>query len=151
MKNLIAIALVVFTLNAMAQNQRKNRSDRQAGYETMKQMTPNERADLQSKKLTLRLDLSDAQQQKVQAIVLKHAKANENNRKTWRSSVDASDTKPTQAEVLKMRNNRLDQQIEMKREMKAILTPEQYDKFEKIQASTAYNRNKQRGQFQKKQ
>ncbi len=150
MKNLLLIALALFTLNAVAQNQKTDRPNRKADAKMMNQMTPNERADLQTKKLTLKLDLSDAQQEKVHAIILKQATTNENKRKAWKSSKANDNVKTSKDEVLKMRNERLDQQIQMKRDMKAILTAEQYEKFEKIKSMHQNNRSNRNGRFQKR-
>lgn len=151
MKNLLIIAFALFTLNAAAQKHQTRQNDRKAGSEMMKQMTPKERADLQTKKLTLHLDLSDAQQEKVHAIILNQANINENRRKAWKSSKTDENFKPSKDSVLKMRNDKLDQQIQMKRDMKAILTPEQYEKFEKSLESKQNKRNKKFRKHQKKQ
>ena len=150
MKNLLLIALTLFTMNALAQEQKTKQNDRKAGSNMMKQITPNERAELQTKKLTLKLDLSAVQQEKVNAIILKQATANENNRKTWQTSKADDTSKLSKDEVLKMRNERLDQKIEMKRAMKAILSAEQYEKFEKIQSMNHNKRSKRSGRFQKR-
>ena len=133
MKKLLVIALALFTINGVAQEKRKQKADRK-GSELRKEMTPNEIADLKAKHLTLKLDLTDAQQKKVHAVVLKQAKAGEENRKNRKVAYDEEKVKPTKEERLKMQNFRLDQQIEMKREMKTILTEEQYAKFEKMKS-----------------
>lgn len=150
MRNLLLIAMALFTLNAATQEQKTKRLNRTADSEMMKQRTPNERAGLQTKRLTLKLDLSDAQQEKVNAIILKQATANENNRKAWQTSNADDNAKLSKDEVLKMRNERLDQKIEMKRAMKAILSAEQYEKFEKIQSMHLNKRSKRNGRFQKR-
>jgi hypothetical protein len=46
-----------------------------------------------------------------------------------------------------MQNHKLDQQIAMKREMKTILTPEQYAKFEKMRP----RKQRRKGKDRKKQ
>ncbi len=132
MKNLVALALVLFTLNGMAQERRKNQSDRKGPSEMMKQMTPNDIADLKSKKLTLKLDLTDAQQKKAHDLILTQAQDHEGLRKERQARNIEKREKPSKDEFVKMENRRLDQQIKMKREMKALLTPEQYVKFEKM-------------------
>ncbi len=149
MKNLLVIALVLFTINAMAQKQGTQRPNRNAGSEMMNQMTPNERADLRTKQLTLKLDLNDAQQNQVHALVLKQASTNNTKRMAWKTANRDGSARPTKDEVLKMRNERLDQQIEMKRNMKTILTPEQYAKYEEIQAANSNNRNNRGRAYQK--
>lgn len=148
MKNVLLIALALFTMNAAAQAQRTEQSNRKTGSEMMKQMTPNERADLQTKKLTLKLDLSDAQQENVHAIILEQANTRENFRQARKIATAEKATKPSKDAVFKMRKDRRDQQIKLKRDMKAILTPDQYEKFEKIH-SMKHNKRRKRGERQK--
>ena len=132
MKKLVVIALALFTLTGVAQERRKKHIDRKDGSELRKEMTPSEIADLKAKKLTLKLDLTDAQQNKVNAVFLTQAKANEGLREAHKATDGEKREKPSKDEFVKMQNHRLDQQIKMKREMKTILTAEQYAKFEKM-------------------
>lgn len=129
---MVVIVLVLFTLSGMAQDRRRNQSDRKGGPEMMKDMTPSEIADLKSKKLSLNLDLTDSQQKKVYALILTQAETNQNLRKERQEGNMEEKGKPSKDEFINRENHRLDQQIKMKREMKAILTPEQYSKFEKM-------------------
>jgi len=76
MKQLVVIALSLFTLIGVAQEKRKHKTERKNSTELRKQMTPNDIADLKAKKLTLKLDLTDAQQKKVHTLILNQAKAN---------------------------------------------------------------------------
>lgn len=131
MKKLLVIALALFTLTGVAQEKRKHKTDRKDSFELRRQMTPSEVADLKAKRMTLRFELTDAQQKKVHAIVLNQAKVNKGLRKDRKVVDGEKKEKPSKDEFVKMQNHRLDQQIEMKREMKTILTAEQYAKFEK--------------------
>ncbi len=130
MKKLMVIALALFTLNGVAQEKRKKSSERHSKMELRKEMTPKDIADLKAKKMTLRLDLTDAQQQKVHRLILKQAETNQSLRKEHKADGEKRE-KPSKEERVKMQNHKLDQLIAMKREMKTILTPEQYAKFEK--------------------
>jgi hypothetical protein len=132
MKKLVVIAVALFTINGMAQEKRTNQINQKGHSELMKQMTPNDIADLKTKRLTLKLDLNDEQQKKVHSLILNKAKANENFRKERRESNLENKEKLTKDEFVKIENHKLDQQIKMKREMKMLLTPEQYTKFEKM-------------------
>ncbi|WP_179335745.1 hypothetical protein [Winogradskyella costae] len=145
MKKLLVIAVALFTLNGMAQEKEK-RSERKDRSELRMQMTPNDIADLKSKKLTLKLDLTAAQQKKVHSIFLNEAKANEGLRQKHKSAEGEKRERPSQEEFLKMQNTRLDQQIEVKRDMKTILNAEQYAKFEKMKPK----KHKKRGDHNKK-
>ena len=133
MKKLLVIALALFTLNGVAQEKRKKQVDRKQGSELRKEMTPSEVADLKAKKMTLKLDLTDAQQKKAHTLFLNQAKVNDELRKGRKAAKGEKKEKPSKDEFVIMQNQKLDQQIKMKREMKAILTPEQYAKFEKMQ------------------
>jgi len=114
-------------LTAMAQrSENRHRGE-------MKNLTPEQTATLQTKKMTLALDLSQEQQTKIQALNLEKAKdrkAKWEARKAAKESDDA--TKPTADERYAMQNARLDQMIAQKAEMKNILSADQYDKWQKM-------------------
>lgn len=136
MRTLILIAVAFISLQAVAQGKRK--ADSKPGnnerMEMFKDLTPDEIATLQSKKMTLALDLSEKQQAQVKALFLEQAierKAKMEEREKLMKDKDAK--KPSKEERLKMQNARLDAQIEMKKKMKSILTADQYEKWEKTQ------------------
>ena len=131
MKTLIVITLTLFSLNGVAQEERKRGSERHDKMELRKEMTPEDIAGLKAKKLTLRLDLTDAQQNEAHNIILEQSKSNQDLRKEHKTKGEKRE-KPSKDEFVKMQNHKLDQQIALKREMKTILTPEQYAKFEKM-------------------
>jgi protein CpxP len=115
MKKLLVIALALFTLNGVAQEKRKKQGDRKQGSELRKEMTPSEVADLKAKKMTLKLDLTDAQQNKVHTIFLNQAKVNDELRKGRKAAKGMKKEKPSKDEFVKMQNQKLDQQINIKR------------------------------------
>lgn len=129
MKNLVIIALALVTLNGFAQKKEKQYINKENRTEIKKEMTAEDVAGIQTKKLTLELDLTNEQQEKVYVLILEQSKLNIATRKAR----EARTTKPTKDEIVKAKNDRLDQQIKMKREMKAILTAEQYAKFDSKQ------------------
>ena len=106
----------------------------------MKDLTPEEVANLKTKKLRLKLDLTDIQQKKVESILLEHAVERQNKRKAHQNKKEKD--KPSKEEFLKMQNARLDSKIEMKQKMKDILTEEQYAKFEKMKPRRHQRRDK---------
>lgn len=112
-------------------------------------LSPEEMANLQTKKMTLALDLTDAQQQDIYKINLENAKlrkAHMAERKAKRESGEAQ--KPTQEERLKMANKKLDHMIEVKAKMKDILNDEQYARWEKM---VAKRQAKMKGKAKNKQ
>ncbi|MEH1008815.1 hypothetical protein VDP25_13795 [Winogradskyella sp. ECml5-4] len=133
MKKLVIIALAFVTLNGFAQKKEHDKRDRAHTSELRKDMTPNDIADLKSKQLTLKLDLTDAQQQKVHKLILKQAESRNEAREAHKPKEGEKREKPSKEELVKMQNQRLDDQIAMKREMKSILTAEQYAKYEKME------------------
>ncbi len=98
-------------------------------HKGMKDMSAEQRASLETKKLALALDLSENQQKKIQEIHLERA-LKRDTRKEERKERDA---KPDTDERYAMMSNRLDNQIEMKAQMKEILDNDQFEKWEKLQ------------------
>lgn len=99
----------------------------------MNEMTPEQTATLKTKKMTLALDLNDVQQKQIQTLNLENAetrKAAMEKRKAQKENGES--TKPTSDERYAIENGRLDRMIDHKAEMKDILSPEQYAKWEKM-------------------
>ncbi|MCO4822194.1 MAG: hypothetical protein KC469_09010 [Flavobacteriaceae bacterium] len=119
MKNLILIATLVFSISILAQHkeQRSKSND----------FSPEEMATLQSKRMTLNLDLTESQQNEVHQVFLKKL----NDRQVKRDAKNNSTSKPTKADKFKRMNASLDQKIETKAELKSILNEAQYKKWEK--------------------
>lgn len=127
MKKIAFIALVFIASFANAQNQKHAK-------QKMQDYTPEERAQLQTKQLTLDLDLNEAQQKQVEALFLENAKASQAKYDLRKSSGNEKASKAdfTKEEKLQMKNDRLDRQIEMKKKMKDILNEDQFIKWEKL-------------------
>lgn len=152
MKKLVIIALALFTLQATAQEGKRGNQNKERGQKMMN-LSTEEMATLQTKKMTLHLDLTDSQQAKIQKLNLENAtkrKAMMDARKAKKESGNA--TKPSKDERLAMMNSRLDHQIAMKAKMKDILNAEQYAKWEKAQARKMYKtKNRKKGKGKKRQ
>lgn len=145
MKNLILIALSIITLNISAQERKKDgeKGEIKERMDMLQSMTPQEMASLQTKKMTLQLDLTSAQQNEVEKILLVEAKERKEKIAERKANMDKDDAvKPSKEEHLKIINARLDHQIEMKKKMKAILNEEQYEKFETMQSKKQNMRGK---------
>jgi protein CpxP len=127
MKKLLVIAIALCTLTSVAQQERRNgkHQPREVGGR-LDNVSPEERAKLQSKQMTLKLDLTNQQQEKIESVLL----ANYKEGKSKMDAHKASGTKPTKEERTQLRLDRVDAQIALKREMKSILNAEQYKKFE---------------------
>jgi periplasmic protein CpxP/Spy len=143
---LIAIAMIAIQVSAQDSKERPNK-ERSAKMDKFQDITPEEMASLQTKKMTLHLDLNESQQKEIQKINLENAidrKAKMEARKAQKAN--GTITKPSKEEQLKMMNERLDNQIEMKEKMKKILNDEQFAKWEKQQQEV----NKKREEMPKR-
>ena len=129
MKKLIFVFVVLITMNTQAQDGKREfkegKNEEKRAF--LKDLTPEEIATLKTKRMTLHLDLTDAQQRQVKKINLENSKL----RKSKREGCKDIDSKPTKEERLKMMNERLDQQIATKKKVKSILNEGQYEKWEK--------------------
>lgn len=105
----------------------QERNRRQQGNE-MEQFTPEQRSELQVKKLTLELDLNESQQRDIKAFIAdKNAKME--TRKTAMKAMKEKGTKPTSDERFAMKSKMLDEQIANKKRMEKILNPKQLEKW----------------------
>lgn len=135
MKKLILIALALVTIQVNAQNKKQEfrKGERTEKGQRMSDLTPEEMAQLQTKKVTLLLDLTVAQQKKVEKLHLENAKERQAFREARQAKrKDGSGKNSSKKERLEMENQRLDKQIEMKKNMKKILNDEQFEKWEMI-------------------
>tara|TARA_R110000868_G_scaffold196650_2_gene442673 strand:- start:7765 stop:8226 length:462 start_codon:yes stop_codon:yes gene_type:complete len=130
---LIVVALVALQMTAQEKKEGPNK-ERGEKMEHFKDMTPEEMATLQTKKMTLHLDLNASQQREIQQLNLQNAterKAKMEAHKALKESGKME--KPSKEDRLKMMNEHLDYQIAMKAKMKTILNADQYAKWEKDQ------------------
>ena len=102
----------------------------------LKDMSPEEEATIATKKMTLALDLNEKQQVQVKKVLLTQLE-----KRPMRPNKKEEITKEQRLEMV---NARLDAQIEIKKQMKSILTKEQYDKFDKMQSRRERNRKGKR-------
>ena len=134
MKKLIIIAVALLALQVTAQEQKRENHKKGERANKMMNLSAEEIATLQTKKMTLHLDLNESQQTEIMKINLDKATKRKEmmaKRKAKKESGEAQ--KPTQEQRLKMTNAKLDHQIAMKAKMKNILNEEQYAKWEKAQ------------------
>lgn len=146
MKKLFLIALAFVTLQVSAQHMRDGhkKSDR---MERINDYTPEQIAELQTKKMTLHLDLNEAQQQKIMALNLENAQERKERMVARKQQKENKSQEISKEDRLKMKNAMLDKQINMKKKMKAILDEKQYAKWEEMK-SKRYEKGRA---YQKKQ
>lgn len=154
MKKLILIALVLVTIQVNAQN--RNRDDRKGNRmeqrDKFKDFTPEEVAQLQTKQMALHLNLTEAQQKQIQKINLENAVDRKAKMEARQAKMkDDNAEKPNKEERLKMMNERLDKQLEMKQKMSKILNEDQFEKWEKMHSGKRGKKSeKQKGQRSKR-
>jgi len=127
MKNLFVILLLSVSFMMTAQNPKKGKMEaRKEMRENRSDYSPQQIAELQTKKMTLELDLSEKQQKDVNAINVEIAtkrKALAENRKDKKELTDT--------EKFELRSKMLDEKITLKTKMKNILNDDQYARWEK--------------------
>lgn len=159
MKRLLIIAIALISIQGIAQQQGTQRANRVDRAQRMSDLTPEEAATLQTKKMTLHLDLNESQQKQIQKINLENAIVRKSMMESFKEKKEnGSIEKPSKEARLQMMNTRLDRQIAMKAKMKTILNKEQFDKWEKEQGTMQQrtvgmrkNDNQRKGNSAKKQ
>lgn len=126
MKKLVLISMIFIGLQVVAQNQ---------GRGQMSNLSPEESATIQTKKMTLLLDLTELQQSEIQKIYLENATTRKAHMEARRTEKPSPENRATRV------NARLDQRIAMKAKMKKILNNEQYAKWEEFQENSGNMRN----------
>jgi len=120
MKKAMIILIAFSTFAITAQNKTSERKEQRK--EMKANFTPEQHAELHAKKMTLALDLNDPQQQKVKQLFLDMAK-----NKPARSKMKEM----TDQQKFEAKSAMLDRRIAMKKQLKEILTEEQFTKWEK--------------------
>lgn len=120
---MLFIALLVVSSVLVAQprpGKERNKKDQ------MENLTPEQRSELRTKKMTLLLNLTDSQQKTAQNILLEEELQREGFKKDRKNRESLSDE-----DKFKQMSARLDSQIEIKRKWQALLSEEQFERFEK--------------------
>lgn len=93
--------------------------------------------------MTLDLDLDANQQKELRTILLENAKKREAKKMALKEKM-AKGQKPTSDERYEMKSKMLDDKIEHKAQLKKILKPEQFQKWEQNQENRTKNLNQKR-------
>lgn len=128
MKRLSIVLILLICATGVAQDrQDEKRQHRKEIKKERLDLSPEQIAELKSKKLTLALDLNEAQQKDVERISLEQAQQRSEKRQNKETEKNLSEE-----DRFKARIARLDSKIAHKKQMKSILTPDQYEKWEKM-------------------
>ncbi len=139
MKNVILVGLLMMGFIGLAQNEKGEHRQR----EHLKDLTPEQMATLQTKRMTLALDLTEAQQKQMQKVHLEEATSRMAKMEEMKGKRQSGEmTKPTSEERYAMQTSRLDQRIAQKSRMKQLLSQEQFEKWEKMQHRKGHHMRK---------
>ncbi len=109
-------------------------------------LTPEQVAILQTKRMTLALDLTQAQREKVQEFHLENARQRQEKMEARKEERDNKSKKDFSAEErFQRQSERLDRMIADKKKMKGILTPDQFEKWERVMQHHKHQNRKGRG------
>ncbi len=140
MKKVIFVLALLVTLGLQAQN-RPNQDRKGRNFDKeMADLTPQQRAEMKTQRMTLHLDLTEAQQKQVQ-------KLNENfeaKREKVRLTQEERQAL-TKEERYAHKKARMDEEIEYKRALKEILTDDQYTKFDNVRQKQRDGKRKPKG------
>ena len=129
MKKLLVIALALCTFSGFAQ-EKEEQADRTSMLKkrmTRSNYSPEDRAQIQTKQMTLQLDLTEQQQQQVNEVLVSHFTENEGKFRADKKK----NKEMTDEERKNMKLAILDSHIALKEKMKSILNDEQYEKYSK--------------------
>lgn len=129
MKKLALAVIALIGLTVQAQEKKMERE----------KLTPEQRVELQVKKMTLDLDLNEKQQKEVKTLLTaRHKKMEEARAK--RQATKTENKKPTSEERFAIKSKMLDEQIAFKNDMKKILSEKQMAKWEERKADRSGHR-----------
>jgi hypothetical protein len=138
LRTIIFMALLTTSLVAAQPQGPHGRSFDNQKEKPLHDFTPEQIAQLQTKQLTLALDLTPSQQSSVNALQLKMAKNRDAN------GAQKKDGRLTSDERYSKMISHLDAQIEVKNTFKAVLTADQYATWQKMQHRKGTNKRRSR-------
>ena len=125
MKKLSSILVLVFAFTITAQAQKKGKKFNGEKLSTEQQTT------LAVKKMTLKLDLTEAQQRQIKPLLAEQF-ADRKAKFEKRKNAKKEGVKISADERFTKENIRLDKEIAMQKKMKSILNADQYEQFKKM-------------------
>jgi|GEM_PF-313344 periplasmic protein CpxP/Spy len=136
--------------------QESARPNRYENGERRPELSPEQWAELQTKKMTLALDLNSKQQKAVAQLMRLEAKKRQDtrvpkNKKTNQSTHNLDKNKGQETQRFTRQLARLDQKIEYKSAMKAILNDQQYEQWSRHFTRKLHRKTQEKGQLGKGQ
>ena len=124
MKKAATFCLLMLTLGAFAQHHPHHRRDRQ---NSDPRISAEQQAVLQSKKMTLALNLTDQQQSQVEALLGRQISQRQQMRKDRENQSQGSPGTRNPEERFKRMDAQMDLRIAFQRDLREILTDDQFD------------------------
>lgn len=151
MKKMFMIAIMMIGFSSFAQEKKisenKPQRSERGDVPQMEKFTPEQRKQLQLKKMTLALDLNTSQQKEMEKIISEQSAKREAKMAERKASKETK-KQLTSDERFAFQNKNLDEQIAMKARVKKILNAEQFEKWEKMKSQKHHRADKKK--FHKK-
>lgn len=129
MKKLFVLALLMVGMTILAQGRKGNQQ-----RNDMEQFTPEQKSQLMLKKMTLELDLNEAQQKEMSVMISDKIAKMESHKAEMKAN-RGKGIKPTKDERFAMHMKMLDEQIATKKRMEKILNAKQFDKWTSLKGN----------------
>lgn len=132
MKYAKVFVVIALTSTIMVSAQQQRHSWGKGKYH--KEFTVEQLATLKTKKMTLALDLSEKQQREVMTLHMAEVEYRKTKMEERQAKKESGELKkPTAEERYAMQNAKLDRMIAQQKQLKEILSNEQYDQWKKMQ------------------
>jgi len=141
MKKMIYLMLALLLVSSVGLAQHRKGPNHKKKTSVFEKYTPEQIATINSKRMTLRLDLDSRQQKEVEALELEKAKFKK-SKMAERKKEENGDQAISEKEHFNRANERLDRQIAYQNSLKNILNDDQY----KLWKEGMKNRKKRLGQ-----
>jgi protein CpxP len=141
MRTILLFTAFLLSTLSYAQVEKTQKQERKTKMERQESFTPEQQAELQVKKMILDLNLNSKQQEDVKKLLITQAKKRETFKNEIKTKKEKGE-KLSKDERFNLHNNRLDEKIAVKEEMKKILTDEQFKKWEENSAERQVRKQK---------
>ena len=141
MRTILLFTAFLLSTLSYAQVEKTQKQERKTKMERQESFTPEQQAELQVKKMILDLNLNSKQQEDVKKLLITQSKKRETFKNEIKTKKEKGE-KLSKDERFNLHNNRLDEKIAVKEEMKKILTDEQFKKWEENSAERQVRKQK---------
>jgi len=140
MKKTMALCALLIGLAANAQH-RPHHTDPETEHRT--ELSPEQQATLQSKRMTLALGLDKQQQNQMTALLKTRLDAHKESRAGRKSEAGSAEQKDGASRYVAM-NERLDRQITFQENIKGILSDSQFEQWRSLRENQVKERNRKK-------